>query len=148
MPGAEGNDHVRLLDNEGSSKRTDSVLSPEAIEGAERLQGDAVAAAGLTVGDTETVTGVATGVRDNPSIGASGRDGFDNQVRVQEQYTLPAALPADPTVIVSFTRAVVGVEVSVTATPSGAFEAEFVNARRDTINSGEAPINFVAVATE
>jgi len=148
MPGAEGNDHVRLLDNEGSSKRTDSVLSPEAIEGAERLQGDAVAAAGLTVGDTEMVTGVATGVRDNPPLPGSGTSGFGDPQRVTQSYSFSVTFPSDPVVTPSFARAVPGVEVGVATLQTDGFALEFVNVNPVSFNSGEAPIIFVAVATE
>jgi hypothetical protein len=148
MPGAEGNDHVRLLDSEGSSKRTDSVLSPRAVEGAEQLQGDAVAAAGLTLSDTDTVTGVATGTRDNPPLPASGTSGFGDPQRVTQSYSFPVVFPEAPALTASFARVVPGVEVGVATLQADGFALEFVNVSTSDVNTGEAPIIFVAVATE
>jgi len=148
MPGAEGNDHVRLMDSQGNTQRTDSVLSPEAIEDADRVGADELSGLSLALAGSKQITGFATGTRSNPSIPASTQSGFDAPERVIQTYSFSNSLVADPAVIVQLAATQPGLSAVVSAATADTFSVEFVNANTDSVNAGAAPFFFVAVAPE
>jgi hypothetical protein len=148
MPGAEGNDHVKLLDNEGSSKRTDSVLSPRAVEGAERLQGDALATSALDLRDGPAITGFEVSTRSPGGVSASTTDDFSDIATTFVSFDFNEAFPSNPDIVFSFLDPHPGVSAHATNVKAGGFNMVFKNATTSSFGLGDLAFQYIAVSTE
>jgi len=148
MPGAEGNDHVRLLDSQGNTQRTDSVLSPEAIEDADRVGADELSGLGLALRSTDTVTGVEVDRVGAPSLPASGSDDFSSTTDSFEVYTFNTSFDTPPSVITQWVTPHAGVSINVSATAQDEFEVRYTNSTSVNFTSSALEIVYMAVGTE
>jgi len=147
MPGAEGNDHVRLMDSQGNTQRTDSVLSPEAIEDADRVGADELSGLGLALGSADTVTSIETANRTVPSLSASSSADFSSVTVTPETFDFNAVFDSDPRVFIQWIQPHPGVTAYVFGTSPSGFTMEFRNASASSFGIGALAFEYIAVTT-
>jgi len=148
MPGAEGNDHVRLLDSEGSSKRTDSVLSPRAVEGAERLQAAELLSPKIDIDGGGTITGIEIGRDSLRSVSASTTDDFSDVATSFQSFDFSAPFPSNPDMVFSWTEPHPGVSAHAQDVKVGGYNLVIKNASSTSFGLGDLAIRYIAVSTE
>jgi hypothetical protein len=148
MPGAEGNDHVRLLDSQGNTQRTDSVLSPEAIEDADRVGADELSGLGLALGSADTITGAEVDQRVVPALSASTSSDFSDVTTTTQAYSFNTTFDSAPRVFTQWITQHSGVTAHVANTSQGSFEVEYTNATALQQPGSSLFIVYMAISTE
>jgi len=148
MPGAEGNDHVRLLDSQGNTQRTDSVLSPEAIEDADSVGADELSGLALALGSADTITGAEVDQRVAPSLSASTTADFSDVTSTAQTYSFNTTFDSAPRVITQWITQHPGVTAHVADTSQGGFEVEYTNATALSFPGSSLVIVYMAISTE
>jgi len=148
MPGAEGNDHVRLMDSQGNTQRTDSVLSPEAIEDADRVGADELSGLGLALGSADTITGAEVDQRVVPSLSASTTSDFSDVTATTETYSFNTTFDSAPRVFTQWITSHSGVTAHFVDTSQGGFEVEYTNATALSFPGSSLVIVYMAISTE
>jgi hypothetical protein len=148
MPRAEGNDHVRLLDSQGNTQRTDSVLSPEAIEDADRVGAGELSGLGLALGSADTITGAEVDQRVVPSLSASTTADLSDVTATTQPYSFNTTFDSAPRVFTQWITQHFGVTAHVADTSQGGFEVTYTNATTLQFSSASLAIVYMAISTE
>jgi hypothetical protein len=136
------------MDSQGNTQRTDSVLSPEAIEDADRVGADELSGLGLALGSADTITGAEVDQRVVPSLNASTTSDFSDVTPTTQSYSFNTTFHSAPRVFTQWISQHAGVTAHVADTSQGGFEVEYINATTQSIPSPSLVIVYMAVSTE